>query len=72
MKRYKVLNKCIEFGVNGLFLICILLFITINTVQFFGINLYIVRSGSMEPEILTGSLCMINMKLSNDALWHRK
>ncbi len=61
-EKYKVLNKCIEFGVNGLFLICILLFITINTVQFFGINLYIVRSGSMEPEILTGSLCMINMK----------
>ncbi len=62
MKRNKILNKWLEFGINGFFIICILLFITINTVQFLGMNLYIVRSGSMEPKILTGSLCMINMK----------
>ncbi len=61
MKKNKKLNKWIEFCVNGFFIISILLFVFVNTVQYFGINLYIVRSGSMEPEISTGSLCMINM-----------
>ena len=62
MKRNMILSKWIEFGVNGIFIISIFLFVFINTVQLFGMNLYIVRSGSMEPEILTGSLCMINIK----------
>lgn len=61
MKRNKLLNKWIDLVINVSFLIGILLFVMLNTVHFFGINLYIVRSGSMEPEILTGSLCMIDM-----------
>ncbi len=38
----------------------------LNGLRFVGIQSYIVRSGSMEPAVLTGSLCLINTNCEFD------
>ena len=45
---------------NRFLLVFIIIIGSINAAQLFGIDAYIVRSGSMEPAILTGSLCMVD------------
>ena len=60
--------KSINRLLSGVILILILLILGMYTARFMGINPSIVRSGSMEPEILTGSLCMVHTKHEFDEI----
>lgn len=56
----------IRYAIMGLFVIFIVSFVILFVLYLFGNEIYIVRSGSMEPSIKTGSVCFVNTKASYD------
>lgn len=60
IKKIYPLNKIADRCIDMILVTIILSVISIYIAQFYGIHPYIVKSGSMEPSILTGSLCMVD------------
>lgn len=57
--------RCIIMGLLAIFVVSFAIFFVLYC---FGNEIYIVRSGSMEPAIKTGSVCFVNTKASYDDL----
>lgn len=62
----KQLYKIINLIIDGIVLFICIFIGAVYLMQFAGIHTYIVRSGSMEPAIQTGSLCFIQTKYDYD------
>ncbi len=62
----KILIKSIKIILNILLTIIILFGLVFIGLFCFGIQPYVVESGSMEPAIQTGSICFINKKANYD------
>ena len=62
IKKIYPLNKIADRCIDMILVTIILSVISIYIAQFYGIHPYIVKSGSMEPSILTGSLCMVDTR----------
>lgn len=62
MKKHgdKALGKVLRFAVNGAITLFAATAAAIAVMLICGIRLYVVRTGSMEPEIKTGSLCFVD------------
>lgn len=58
VKAERMFKRIIDICIAGMVL-CIL---CIHILNFIGVESYIVRSGSMEPTIMTGSLCLVNTR----------
>lgn len=56
------LRKILRFAVNGVIALFAVNAAAIVLLLIFGIRAYVVRTGSMEPEIKTGSICFVDSR----------
>lgn len=56
------LRKILRFAVNGVIALFAVIAAAIVLLLIFGIRAYVVRTGSMEPEIKTGSICFVDSR----------
>ena len=62
----KYFIKIMKFIINSITTVIIVLGLIFITLFVFGIQPFVVESGSMEPTVLTGSVCFINKRAKYD------
>ncbi|MBQ9894323.1 MAG: signal peptidase I [Eubacterium sp.] len=64
MKKHgdNTIRKALRFAVNSIIILFIAAAVVIVILLLFRVHVYIVKTGSMEPEIKTGSICFVDHK----------
>ena len=63
-----MVKKIFNWILNGIITVVVLAVLSIFLAKAAGFTPYVVKSGSMEPEIMTGSLCFVNTHTGYDSI----
>lgn len=66
--KMKVIRKALDCVINLLIAVIVILALGFMLLKIFGIKPYIVFSGSMEPEIMTGSMIFVDTKIAQEQI----